>query len=51
MWELCFDKSFDVMIFSPHFRNGIVRYESVMALRNKLDELGEMEGIAHAEKG
>ena len=33
------------------FRNGIVRYESVMALRTKLDELGEMEGIAHAEKG
>lgn len=33
------------------YRNGIVRYESVMSLRNKLDELGKMEGIAHAEKG
>ena len=33
------------------YRNGVVRYESVMALRTKLDELGKMEGIAHAEKG
>jgi ubiquitin thioesterase CYLD len=33
------------------YRNGVVRYESVMALRTKLDELGRMEGIAHAEKG
>lgn len=37
-------------IVNPLRKNGIVRYESVMALRNKLDELGEMEGIAHAEK-
>ena len=28
-----------------------MRYESVMALRTKLDELGKMEGIADAEKG
>ena len=28
-----------------------MRYESVMALRTKLDELGKMEGIAYAEKG
>jgi hypothetical protein len=34
-----------------HYRNGVVRYESVMALRTKLDDLGKMEGIAHAEKG
>ena len=27
-------------------RNGVVRYESVMALKTKLDKLGEMEGIA-----
>jgi hypothetical protein len=33
------------------YRNGVVRYESVMALRTKLDDLGKMEGIAHAEKG
>ena len=39
MWHACVN------------RNGVVRYESVMALRTKLDELGKMEGIAHAEKG
>ena len=33
------------------FRNGAVRYESVMTLRNKLDELGKMEGVNTAEKG
>ena len=32
-------------------RNGVVRYESVMKLRNKLDELGKMEGIKEKEKG
>ena len=39
------------MIFSYlFFRNGVVRYESVIALRTKLDELGKMEGIARAKK-
>ena len=33
------------------YRNGVVRYESVMMMRNKLDELGKMEGIAEKEKG
>ena len=28
-----------------------MRYESVMMLRNKLDELGKMEGIKEKEKG
>ena len=37
-------------IFFDCYRNGVVCYESVMALRTKLDELGKMEGIAHAEK-
>ena len=32
-------------------RNGAVRFESVMRLRNKLDELGKMEGVNTAEKG
>ena len=32
-------------------RNGVVRYESVMMLRNKLDELWKMEGITEKEKG
>ena len=32
-------------------RNGIVRFESVMQLRNKLEELGKMKGIAQDEKG
>jgi len=31
-------------------RNGVVRYESVMQLRNKLEELGKMKGIAQDEK-
>ena len=35
----------------PPSRNGAVRYESVMRLRNKLDELGKMEGVSTAEKG
>ena len=36
----------------PHWcRNGAVRFESVMWLRNKLDELGKMEGVNTAEKG
>ena len=37
--------------FFECYRNGVVRYESVMALRTKLDELTMMEGIAHYEKG
>lgn len=32
-------------------RNGIVRYESVMKLRNKLEELSKLKGIAQHEKG
>ena len=32
-------------------RNGIVRYESVMMLRNKLEELGKMKGVNQDEKG
>ena len=32
-------------------RNGVVRYESVMMLRNKLDEIGKMKGITEKEKG
>ena len=32
-------------------RNGAVRYESVMRLRMKLDELGKMEGVTTSEKG
>ena len=35
----------------PYSRNGAVRFESVMRLRNKLDELGKMEGVSTAEKG
>ena len=34
-----------------HHRNGAVRFESVMRLRSKLEELGKMEGIKTAEKG
>ena len=34
-----------------HSRNGAVRYESVMKLRNKLEELGKMEGVNTSEKG
>ena len=32
-------------------RNGVVRYESVMELRMKIEELGKMEGILKVEKG
>ena len=43
------------LIFSqsyfPDLRNGAVRYESVMRLRNKLEELGKMEGVNTKEKG
>ena len=36
----------------PHLcRNGAVRFESVMWLRNKLDKLGKMEGVNTAENG
>ena len=33
------------------YRNGVVRYESVMELRMKIEELGKMEGILKVEKG
>jgi len=32
-------------------RNGVVRYESVMHMRNKLEELGKMKGVNQDEKG
>ena len=32
-------------------RHGAVRYESVMKLRNKLEELGKMKGVNQDEKG
>ena len=32
-------------------RNGVVKYESVMGLRKKLEQLGKMEGVSTAEKG
>ena len=32
-------------------RNGTVRFESVMRLREQLDRLGKMKGIAQDEKG
>ena len=38
-----------VLFDSP--RIGVVRYESVMALREQLDRLGKMKGIAQDEKG
>ena len=37
------------LVFEP--RNGVVRYESVMMLRNKLDELGKKKGVNQDEKG
>ena len=40
-----------VKLQCAHCRNGVVRFESVMRLRSKLDELGKMEGIAQDEKG
>ena len=36
---------------SNSHRNGAVRFESVMRLRNKLDELRKMEGVKSADKG
>lgn len=32
-------------------RNGVVRYESVMKLQNKLEELGKIKGVNQDEKG
>ena len=32
-------------------RNGVVRYESVMMLRNKLEEVGKKKGVYQDEKG
>ncbi|CAI8016038.1 Ubiquitin carboxyl-terminal hydrolase CYLD [Geodia barretti] len=37
-------------IVNPLRKNGAVRFESVMRLRNKLEELGKMEGITAKEK-
>lgn len=33
------------------YRNGVVKYESVMKLRDHLDQLGKMQGITQDEKG
>ncbi len=33
------------------FRNGVVKFESVMKLREELDQLGKMQGITQDEKG
>ena len=38
-----------ILVSDP--RNGTVRYESVMHLRNKLEELGKMKGVNQDEKG
>ena len=32
-------------------RNGVVRHESIMSLRNKLEELGKIKGVNLDEKG
>lgn len=34
-----------------YLRNGAVRHESVMRLRNKLEQLGKMKGVNQDEKG
>ena len=34
-----------------YIRYGVVKFESVMRLRNKLEELGKMEGVNTKEKG
>ena len=34
-----------------HCRNGVVKYECVMRLREQLDQLGQMKGITQDEKG
>ena len=33
------------------YRNGVVKFESVMKLREELDQLGKMKGITQDEKG
>ncbi len=38
-------------VYLLFFRNGVVRFESVMKMRNALDELGKMEGITEKKKG
>ena len=40
-----------IVAFYLHCRNGVVRHESVMKLRNKLEELGKMKGVNQDEKG
>ncbi|XP_064385808.1 ubiquitin carboxyl-terminal hydrolase CYLD-like isoform X3 [Halichondria panicea] len=37
-------------IVNPLRKNGVVRFESVMKMRNALDELGKMEGITEKKK-
>ena len=34
-----------------YIRYGVVKFESVMALKNKLEELGKMDGVNAKEKG
>lgn len=42
---------YNYIICNTESRNGIVRHESVMQLRNKLEELGKMKGVNQDEKG
>ena len=47
----CADSANMCMMLSFPHRNGVVRHESVMKLRNKLEELGKMKGVNQDEKG
>ncbi len=38
-------------IYVVLYRHGVVKFESVMKLREKLDHLGQMKGIPQDEKG
>ena len=40
-----------VIILYHTRRNGVVRHESVMVLRNKLEDLGKIKRINQEEKG
>ena len=40
-----------MMIMLLLFRHGVVRYESVMKLREQLEQLEKMKGITQDEKG
>lgn len=49
-WVKIIDQLWNVKIWF-FIRNGVVKFESVMKLRDHLDQLGKMEGIAQDEKG